>query len=134
MWYLELQGYLLDGLMDLLERSDVLLSRLCILRETKMHVLLTDINELEKRIKRSHREVRTSTIPQKKPQTFCLLRRVKLQQTCQFHQVATSPVKSGLLQVVICSTDEDPSLRIESSAIINLRAVSTKLKKFITTC
>ena len=61
-----------------------------------MHVLLTDINELEKRIKCSHREVRTSSIPPKKPQTFCLLRLVKLQQTCQFHQVATSPVKSGL--------------------------------------
>ena len=31
----------------------------------------------------------------------------------------------------IVSTDEDPSLRIESSAIINLRAVSTKLNKHI---
>ena len=29
----------------------------------------------------------------------------------------------------IISTDEDPSLRIESSAIINLRGVSTKLKQ-----
>ena len=29
------------------------------------------------------------------------------------------------------STDEDPSLRIESSAIINLRGVSTKLNKYI---
>ena len=28
------------------------------------------------------------------------------------------------------STDEDPSLRIESSAIINLRDVSTKLNKY----
>ena len=27
-------------------------------------------------------------------------------------------------------TDEDPSLRIESSAIINLRGVSTKLDKY----
>ena len=27
-------------------------------------------------------------------------------------------------------TDEDPSLRIESSAIINLRGVSTKLNKY----
>ena len=26
----------------------------------------------------------------------------KLQQTCQFHQVATSLLKSGLLQLVIC--------------------------------
>ena len=33
-----------------------------------------------------------------------------------------------LLQSII-STDEDPSLRIESSAIINLRGVSTKLNK-----
>ena len=31
----------------------------------------------------------------------------------------------------IISTDEDPSLRIESSAIINLRGVSTKLSKYI---
>ena len=29
------------------------------------------------------------------------------------------------------STDEDPSLRIESFAIINLRSVSTKLNKYI---
>ena len=33
----------------------------------------------------------------------------------------------------IISTDEDPSLRIESSAIINLRGVSTKLNKCIIT-
>ena len=31
----------------------------------------------------------------------------------------------------IISTDEDLSLRIESSAIINLRGVSTKLNKYI---
>ena len=31
----------------------------------------------------------------------------------------------------LISTDEDPSLRIESSAIINLRGVSTKLNKYI---
>ena len=31
----------------------------------------------------------------------------------------------------IISTDEDPSLRIESSAIINLRGVPTKLNKYI---
>ena len=30
----------------------------------------------------------------------------------------------------IISTDKDPSLRIESSAIINLRGVSTKLNKY----
>ena len=30
----------------------------------------------------------------------------------------------------IISTDEDPSLRIESSSIINLRGVSTKLNKY----
>ena len=30
----------------------------------------------------------------------------------------------------IISTDEDPSLRIESSAIINLCGVSTKLNKY----
>ena len=33
----------------------------------------------------------------------------------------------------IISTDEDPSLRIESSAIINLRGVSTKLNKYTLT-
>ena len=32
----------------------------------------------------------------------------------------------------IISTDEDPSLRIESSAIINFRGVSTKLNKYKT--
>ena len=31
----------------------------------------------------------------------------------------------------IISTDEDPSLRIESFAIINLRGVSTKLNNYI---
>ena len=37
---------------------------------------------------------------------------------------------------IIISTDENPSLRIESSAIINLRGVSTKLNKykFYVTC
>ena len=34
----------------------------------------------------------------------------------------------------IISTDEDTSLRIESSAIINLRGVSTKLNKYIIVC
>ena len=32
----------------------------------------------------------------------------------------------------IISTDEDPSLRIESFAILHLRGVSTKLNKYIT--
>ena len=36
-------------------------------------------------------------------------------------------VSSDLHQGIIISTDEDPSLRIESFAIINLRGVSTKL-------
>ena len=36
-----------------------------------------------------------------------------------------------LIIVSIISTDEDPSLGIESSAIINLRGVSTKLNKYI---
>ena len=31
----------------------------------------------------------------------------------------------------IISTDEDPSLQIKSTAIINLRGVSTKLHKYI---
>ena len=31
----------------------------------------------------------------------------------------------------IISTDEDPRLRTESSAVINLRGVSTKLNKYI---
>ena len=33
--------------------------------------------------------------------------------------------------MIIISTDEDPSLRIESFAIMNLRGVSTKLNKCI---
>ena len=37
--------------------------------------------------------------------------------------------KLGSSSVLI--TDEDPSLRIESFAIINLRGVSTKLNKYI---
>ena len=37
-----------------------------------------------------------------------------------------------ILIIGIISTDEDPSLRIESSAIINLRGVSTKLNKYKT--
>ena len=36
-----------------------------------------------------------------------------------------------IILVVIISTDEDPSLRIESFAVINLRGVSTKLNKYI---
>ena len=46
--------------------------------------------------------------------------------------------KLGSSSVLICnnianiiSTDEDPSLRIENSAIIDLRGVSTKLNKYI---
>ena len=39
-----------------------------------------------------------------------------------------------LLLLCIISTDEDPSLRIESSAIINLRDVSTKLNKYNEIC
>ena len=35
-----------------------------------------------------------------------------------------------IISISIISTDEDPSLRIESSAIINLRGVSTKLNKY----
>ena len=37
---------------------------------------------------------------------------------------------SVLIIIRIISTDEDPSLRIESTAIINLRGVSTKLNKY----
>ena len=37
---------------------------------------------------------------------------------------------SSSVLIIIISTDEDPSLRIESSAIINLRGVSTKLNKY----
>ena len=35
-----------------------------------------------------------------------------------------------VITIIIISTDEDPSLRIESSAIINLRGASTKLNKY----
>ena len=39
---------------------------------------------------------------------------------------------SSVLLILLCiiSTDENPSLRIESFAIINLRGVSTKLNKY----
>ena len=37
-----------------------------------------------------------------------------------------------IILMLLVSTDEDPSLRIESSAIINLRGVSTKLNKYVT--
>ena len=36
-----------------------------------------------------------------------------------------------MILMKIITTDEDPSLRIESSAIINLRGVSTRLNKYI---
>ena len=38
---------------------------------------------------------------------------------------------ANIISANIISTDEDPSLRIESSAIINLRGISTKLNKYI---
>ena len=41
-----------------------------------------------------------------------------------------TPCKFIIAELSI-STDEDPSLRIESSAIINLHGVSTKLNKYI---
>ena len=50
-----------------------------------------------------------------RPDTYLVLRK---------HQVNLS------LQIII-STDEDTSLRIESSAIINLRGISTKLNRYI---
>ena len=39
-------------------------------------------------------------------------------------------ISTIIITICIISTDEDPSLRIESSAIINLRGVSTKLNKY----
>ena len=51
-------------------------------------------------------------------------------------KLGSSSVLIILLKIIISannsiiSTDEDPSLRIESSAIINLRGVSTKLNKY----
>ena len=38
---------------------------------------------------------------------------------------------NNIINNIIISTDEDPSLRIESSAMLNLRGVSTKLNKYI---
>ena len=38
---------------------------------------------------------------------------------------------SIIIYISIISTDEDSSLRIESSAVIDLRGVSTKLNKYI---
>ena len=48
-------------------------------------------------------------------------------------KLGSSSVLLALMKIIISiiSTDEDPSLRIESSAIINLRGVSTKLNKYI---
>ena len=46
-------------------------------------------------------------------------------------KLGSSSVLIILALLSIISTDEDPSLRIESSAIINLRGVSTKLNKYI---
>ena len=43
-------------------------------------------------------------------------------------KLGSSPMKSRAYCII--STDEDPSLRIESSAIINLHGVSTKLNKY----
>ena len=48
-----------------------------------------------------------------------------MEKTRKFIIAELSIRKLGCL--VIISTDEDPSLRIDSSAIINLRGVSTKL-------
>ena len=45
-------------------------------------------------------------------------------------KLGSSSVLIILVLLCIISTDEDPSLRIESSAIINLRVVSTKLNKY----
>ena len=46
--------------------------------------------------------------------------------------LTSSNLQSSNLRIFISiSTDEDPSLRIESSAMINLRGVSTKLNKYI---
>ena len=45
-------------------------------------------------------------------------------------KLGSSSVLIILAYYYIISTDEDPSLRIESSAIINLRGVSTKLNMF----
>ena len=42
-----------------------------------------------------------------------------------------TPRKFIFAELYYYSTDEDPSLWIESSAIINLRGVSTKLNKYI---
>ena len=51
-------------------------------------------------------------------------------------KLGSSSVLIILLKIIISAnnsiirTDEDPSLRIKSSAIINLRGVSTKLNKY----
>ena len=48
----------------------------------------------------------------------------------QFIIAELSIRKLGSSSVLILLTDVDPSLRIESSAIINLRGVSTKLNEY----
>ena len=80
-------------------------------------------------------------LPTKKKKIQCILR-VIVQQTYfyllsfvetprKFIIAELSVHKLGSLSVLIIPTDEDPSLRIESSAIINLRGVSRKLNKYI---
>ena len=41
-----------------------------------------------------------------------------------------SIIRTDAIFITIIRTDEDPSLRIESFPIINLRGVSTKLKRY----
>ena len=44
----------------------------------------------------------------------------------------SKPGSSSVLIIIIISTDEDPGLRIESFALINLRGVSTNKKCYNT--
>ena len=49
-------------------------------------------------------------------------------------KLGANNVNNNVNKNAIISTDEDPSLRIESFAIIGLRGVSTMLKSFYSPC
>ena len=61
----------------------------------------------------------------------CLCNTICLHTLCIMPRLRLGPgnesLQNGANNSVIISTDEDPSLRIESFAIINLRGVSTRL-------
>ena len=60
------------------------------------------------------------------PRKF-IIAKLSIRISSDLHQFSSDPWIFNIL-----STDEDPSLRIESFAVINLRGLSTKLNKYKT--